>query len=173
MVIGKKILCTIFVSEFTSLLLFEATLCELVLCLCVSPRPSFCTRTPCSQVPPGCDRRRAGQPDQQPWGGSGHCQARCEDQTADHGAEGGDQQTETRAERTGHGLHGQWGFLMVYTCDDANLIHSICNQLFYPFVSHKSLFLCSRWGGQWLRGWRSRWKVQWWLARLWALLSPL
>lgn len=41
----------------------------------------------------------------------------------------------------------------------------------FLFHSQKSAFLCSRWGGQWFRGRRSWWKVQWWLARLWTLLS--
>lgn len=60
-----------------------------------------------TQVPPGRDGRWARQPDQQPRGGGGHRPARCEDQTADHGAEGRDQQTEACPERTRHGLHGQ------------------------------------------------------------------
>lgn len=83
------------------------------------------------QVPPGCDGRRAGQPDQQPWGWSGHCQAWCEDQAVNHGTKGGDQQTATRAERTGHGLHGQYAFLMVYTCIRVLEGVYFCNQLFH------------------------------------------
>lgn len=70
-----------------------------------------------TQVPSGCDRRWTRQPDQQPRGGGGHCQARRENQTADHGAAGGHQQTETRSDRTGPGLHGQWGTIPVFIPD--------------------------------------------------------
>lgn len=92
--------------------LSKATLCKLALfisdlhvCLHVCPVRDRLFLP--SQVPPRCDRRRAGQPDQQPRGGGGHRQAGREDPAADHGAEGGHQQAEARADGTGHGLHGQ------------------------------------------------------------------
>lgn len=92
------------------------------ICYCVAP----CLPCLCHQVPPRCDWRWAGEPDQQPRGGSGHRQTWCEDQAANHGAQGGDQQVETCSEWTGHGLHGQWVFLIVvvYATDRTNWLES-------------------------------------------------